>query len=63
MTSPGKKLKGIRPLIIGVVLALLALFNILFSLITNTEIDKFYLLLTAFGVCLAMFGAWQRRVN
>jgi hypothetical protein len=58
-----KKSRGIKPLIFGAVLALLALLNILFSLITNTEIDKFYLLLTVFGVCLAMFGAWQRRVN
>ncbi|MBT4522808.1 MAG: hypothetical protein HOC23_22645 [Halieaceae bacterium] len=59
--QPAKKRGGgTKPLIFGIVLTLLALLNIAFSLLNKTTIDPFYLLLTALGIALAMFGACKK---
>jgi hypothetical protein len=56
-----KREKGTKPLILGTVLILLALFNIIMSKIANTSIDPFYFVITAAGAATIVFGAWQRK--
>ncbi len=56
-----RKSVGTRALIFGFALIVLALTNILFSVLTNTETDPFYLLITIVGLCLMVFGYWRRR--
>ena len=55
------KNKGIRPLVLGIVITLLALLNIFLSAVTNTAIDPFYLLLALFGIFLVAIGLWRKR--
>ena len=55
--------KGFRSLVLGTVIALLALLNVFFSLATNTAIAPLYLLLTLFGLSLAVFGLWQKKAQ
>jgi hypothetical protein len=55
--------KGVKPLILGVVLVLLALLNIGFSVVADSAIDPFYLLLIIFGVSLASLGALRGKMQ
>ncbi len=59
-TPSEQKHRGIKPLIFGIVLMLLALLNILFSVVDNTAIDPFYGFLAVLGAALALYGGWQR---
>ena len=61
MKAQVNKNKGFRSLVLGAVITLLALFNIFLSLLTDTAIDPFYLLLTLFGLLLVTVGLWRKK--